>query len=56
MIERGSDMRSININRGWEFALGMPNTAGRLTGKWHGREVNLPHDYMIDAEAGQRLL
>ena len=43
-------MRSININRGWEFALGMPNAAGRLTGKWHGREVNLPHDYMIEGD------
>ncbi len=43
-------MRSMKINRGWEFGLGQLDHGDRLRGNYGNRTVNLPHDYMIEGD------
>ena len=43
-------MRSINLNQGWHFGLGMQDFGSKMSGKLDGRVVNLPHDYMIEGD------
>ena len=43
-------MRSMNINRGWQFGHGPMDNVKRLTGKLKERVVDLPHDYMIESD------
>ncbi len=40
-------MRSMKINRGWHFGLGMMDLGKRMRGEYGDCIVNLPHDYMI---------
>ena len=40
-------MRSMKIDRGWNFGLGTLDWGARLTGNFGSHIVNLPHDYMI---------
>ena len=42
------DMRSIQINEGWNFGPGTPDPRAHLTREPGGRAVRLPHDYMIE--------
>ena len=39
-------MRSMKINRGWDFSMGTVDHGKRLRGIFGDRKVNLPHDYM----------
>ena len=43
-------MRSMKINRGWFFGMGIPDLAKRQRGDYGERKVNLPHDYMIEGD------
>ena len=43
-------MRSMKINREWDFGLGQVELWNRLQGIWGDRKVNLPHDYMIESD------
>ena len=43
-------MRSMKINRDWDFGLGPMDLGKRLRGNWGDRKVNLPHDYMIESD------
>ena len=43
-------MRSIHINREWQFGEGLVNGYGRVTGTLEERKVDLPHDYMIEGD------
>ena len=44
-------MRSMKINREWDFGLGQVDLGKRLRGIFGDRIVNLPHDYMIESDA-----
>ena len=43
-------MRSMKINRDWDFGPGQLELGNRLRGKYGDRKVNLPHDYMIESD------
>ena len=43
-------MRSMKINREWDFGLGQVDLGKRLQGIFGDRKVNLPHDYMIESD------
>jgi Beta-galactosidase/beta-glucuronidase len=43
-------MRSMKINRDWDFGLGQVDLGKRLRGIFGDRKVNLPHDYMIESD------
>ena len=43
-------MRSMKINRGWHFGLGMVDWGKRMRGDYGDRVVDLPHDYMIEGD------
>ena len=43
-------MRSMKINRDWDFGLGQVDLGKRLHGIFGDRKVNLPHDYMIEGD------
>ena len=43
-------MRSMRINEGWHFGLGMLDWGKRMRGDYGERIVNLPHDYMIEGD------
>lgn len=43
-------MRSMKINRDWEFGLGPVDLGKRLRGIFGDRKVSLPHDYMIGSD------
>ena len=43
-------MRSMKINREWDFGMGQVDLGNRLRGIWGDRKVNLPHDYMIKSD------
>ena len=43
-------MRSMKINRDWDFGLGQVDLGKRLQGIFGARKVNLPHDYMIESD------
>ncbi len=43
-------MRSMKINRDWDFGSGQLELGNRLRGKYGDRKVNLPHDYMIESD------
>ena len=43
-------MRSMKINRDWDFGLGQVDLGKRLHGIFGDRKVNLPHDYMIESD------
>ena len=51
-------MREINLDRGWHFQAGQPDSGKLQRGIWGDRIVDLPHDFMIgydtspDAPAG----
>ena len=47
MKKEESTVRSTRIHQGWRFAPGLPDQGKWLEGKYAGRTVNLPHDYMI---------
>lgn len=42
-------MRKIDLNRGWSFQNGLYNHTMALTGQAEMKEVNLPHDYMLES-------
>ena len=44
-------MRSMKINREWDFGLGQVDLGQRIRGIFGDRKVNLPHDYMIESDA-----
>ena len=41
-------MRSMKINREWDFGFGLVDLGQRLHGVFGDRKVNLPHDYMVE--------
>ena len=43
-------MRSMKINQGWDFGMGQVDLGNRLRGIFGDRQVNLPHDYMIESD------
>ncbi|MBR6966502.1 MAG: hypothetical protein IKH81_05410 [Clostridia bacterium] len=43
-------MRTMKINRGWDFGMGPVDHGKRLRGIFGDRKVNLPHDYMIESD------
>ena len=43
-------MREMNIDRGWRFGLGPFDAWQRAFGRIEDRLVDLPHDYMIEAD------
>lgn len=43
-------MRRINIDRGWKFRQGTVNFLMEAAGHSDVREVNLPHDFMLESE------
>ena len=43
-------MRTMKVNRDWQFDLGVLDLGDRLKGKFGSRTVNLPHDYMIESD------
>ena len=43
-------MRKTNIDQGWKFLPGMFNLTNEITGQARSREVNLPHDFMLESE------
>ena len=43
----GSDMRTMKINREWDFGPGQVDLGKRREGIFGDRKVNLPHEYMI---------
>ena len=43
-------MRSMEINREWDFGMGPVDLGKRLRGIFGDRKVNLPHDYMIEGD------
>ena len=43
-------MRSMKINREWDFGLGQVDLGQRIRGIFGDRKVNLPHDYMIESD------
>lgn len=46
--QRKKAMRTINIDRGWKFKNNQFALTDELSGKDTAREVNLPHDYMLE--------
>ena len=43
-------MRSMKINREWDFGFGLVDLGQRQRGIFGDRKVNLPHDYMIEGD------
>ena len=43
-------MRSMKINREWDFGFGLVDLGQRQRGIFGNRKVNLPHDYMIEGD------
>ena len=43
-------MRSMRIDRGWHFGMGILDWGKRMRGEYGDRMVDLPHDYMISGD------
>ena len=46
-------MRSQNIDQGWQFHYGIVSGFPDPSGQENIREINLPHDYMIESDVTQ---